>query len=92
MSDSNNNDRGRKPDQLAYNVKDIGNDKSYWTQIGAVYHHKDGKGSNIKLDTVPVNGEITLRDYADSTMNNRDRDQAQPQQSQDRQRNRSYER
>ena len=94
MSDnqSQNDRKRRKPDQLAYNVKDFGNNKSYWSQVGAAYHHKDGKGTTIQLDSIPVDGKITLRDYAEQTMSNRDRSQSQSDQDHAQWHNRSYER
>jgi hypothetical protein len=38
-----------------------GRDQGYWTRIGAAWPHKDGKGFNILIDTVPLNGRISLR-------------------------------
>lgn len=38
------------------------NDKSIWTAIGAAWPHGDGKGFNVKLEYLPLNGaEIALR-------------------------------
>ena len=34
--------------------------KTYWTQIGSVFAHKSGKGYDILLDALPVNGKIVL--------------------------------
>ncbi|MGK2742634.1 hypothetical protein ACSHT0_17315 [Tepidicaulis sp. LMO-SS28] len=31
-----------------------------WNRIGAAWPHKNGKGFNIKLDSVPLDGEIVL--------------------------------
>lgn len=37
-------------------------DKSRWLEIGAAWSHKDGKGFNLKLDCLPLNGaELVLR-------------------------------
>ncbi|MFQ6550594.1 hypothetical protein AADZ90_021840 [Aestuariibius sp. 2305UL40-4] len=36
--------------------------KSHWTKIGAAWTHRDGKGFNITLDALPVNGKIVLRE------------------------------
>lgn len=35
--------------------------KSYWTRIGRVFEHKDGKGFDIVLNALPVDARITLR-------------------------------
>lgn len=34
--------------------------KTYWTQIGKAFAHKNGKGLDIVLDALPVNGRIVL--------------------------------
>ncbi len=54
---------GRQPDTLAYTVKDRGQDKDpVWNRIGAAWAHKDGKGQDVILDAIPVDGRITLRE------------------------------
>ena len=48
------------PELYAWNV--TGTDqKSHWTKIGAAWSNKDGKGFNITLEALPVNGKIVLR-------------------------------
>ena len=50
------------PDYIAYVVtKREGQDKSFWTDIGAAWDNKDGEGLNIKLSALPIDGEIVLR-------------------------------
>ena len=34
-----------------------------WNKIGAAWPHKDGKGLNIVLSCVPINGRIVLREF-----------------------------
>ena len=51
---------GKAPTYIAYQVRD-GNEKGFFTRIGAAWAHKDGKGFNVQLDSVPLNGRITLR-------------------------------
>ena len=51
---------GNAPTHIAYQVRD-GKDKGFWTRIGAAWQHKDGKGFNIQLDVVPLDGRIQLR-------------------------------
>jgi hypothetical protein len=36
--------------------------RSYWTRIGVAFTNRDGS-INVKLDAIPVNGEIQLRDF-----------------------------
>jgi hypothetical protein len=44
-------------------VTKINDGKSFWREIGAVWQHEDGKGFNLKLDMLPLNGaEIVIRE------------------------------
>jgi hypothetical protein len=53
----------KRPTHRVYAVTKGKNDKSYWTEIGAVWAHQDGKGFNVKLDYLPRNGaEIVIRE------------------------------
>lgn len=57
----------KAPAYVAYHVTDKGEDKSFWTRIGAAWDHEDGKGFTLQLDLVPVSGgRIVLRTPADS--------------------------
>jgi hypothetical protein len=38
------------------------NNKSYWNRIGVAFVNNDGS-INVKLDAVPVSGELQIRDY-----------------------------
>ena len=52
---------GRKPTHRLYRVIGEG-EKTVWTPIGSAWANKDGKGFNLKLDLVPLNGaEIVIR-------------------------------
>lgn len=62
MTDSNKTETASKaPTHVAYQVRDSKGDKGFWTRIGAAWQHKDGKGFNIQLECVPLDGRITLR-------------------------------
>jgi len=37
-------------------------DDAYWTKIGAAWRHEDGKGFNISLSCLPVNGRLVVRE------------------------------
>lgn len=50
----------KSPTHIAYHVRE-GNDKGFFTRIGAAWPNRDGKGFNVQLDAVPLNGRITLR-------------------------------
>ena len=51
----------KRPDYAVYTVKSYGEDKSRWTQVGAAWENQDGEGFNIILDSLPLDGKLTLR-------------------------------
>lgn len=51
-----------RPTHRVYAVRKTG-DKSQWTQIGAAWPNQDGKGFNLKLHLVPMDGaDIVMRE------------------------------
>ena len=51
-----------RPTHRIYAVAKRG-DKTFWQEIGAAWSHKDGKGFNLKLDYLPLNGaDLVLRE------------------------------
>ena len=58
MTESNS---PKAPSHIAYQVREREGRKSFWTRIGSAWPHTDGKGFNIQLDSVPLDGRITLR-------------------------------
>jgi hypothetical protein len=52
----------KKPSHHAYTVREGKEaDQKYWTKIGAAWPHKDGKGFDVALDALPLDGKISLR-------------------------------
>lgn len=55
----------KKPTHRAYVVKQFkdkdGEDKSRWLEIGSVWAHRDGKGFDVNLEALPVEGRIVIR-------------------------------
>jgi hypothetical protein len=52
----------RAPSHHVYQVRDRGEgQKGIWTRIGIAWAQKDGKGFNVLLDAVPLDGRLTLR-------------------------------
>ncbi len=52
------------PTHTAYQVrkyKSGKDEKSFWTKIGSVWAHNDSKGFNIRLNALPIDGEIVIR-------------------------------
>ncbi|WP_316176133.1 hypothetical protein [Bradyrhizobium sp. SZCCHNRI1073] len=37
-------------------------DNALWTKIGAAWKHQDGKGFNIQLICLPLNGRLVIRE------------------------------
>ena len=51
----------KTPNHVAYQVRDRQGGKGFWTRIGSAWAHADGKGFNVLIETVPLDGRITLR-------------------------------
>lgn len=46
-------------------TKRTGSDKSTWREVGALWPNGDGKGFNMKLDCIPLNGaDLVIREKA----------------------------
>ena len=46
----------------AYAVEDAPKgQKAYWTRIGRLFAHKDGKGYDLLLNALPTNGRMVIR-------------------------------
>jgi hypothetical protein len=53
----------KRPTHRIYAVTKGKDDKSFWKEIGAAWANQDGKGFNMKLDYLPLNGaEIVIRE------------------------------
>jgi hypothetical protein len=62
MSDNKNNESVSKaPSHIAYQVRDREGQKGFWTRIGSVWPHADGKGFNVQLEAVPLDGRLVFR-------------------------------
>ena len=62
MTDTNNTTtNSKRPSHVAYQVRDREGKKGYWTRIGSAWAHNDGKGFNIQVEVVPLDGKIVLR-------------------------------
>lgn len=55
----------RRPDFAAYVVRDRDDKKANWRELGVGFRHKDGKGVDLLLDAVPVNGRLVIREIED---------------------------
>lgn len=52
---------GKSPSHVAYQVRDREGAKGFWTRIGSAWAHADGKGFNVQLEVVPLDGRVVLR-------------------------------
>jgi hypothetical protein len=48
--------------KTVYTVVDRGPGRSFWVRIGVGYTNRDGS-LNLRLDAVPVNGTLQVRDW-----------------------------
>jgi len=51
----------KAPTHIAYQIREREGGNGFWTRIGAAWPHKDGNGFNIQLESVPLDGKVTLR-------------------------------
>jgi hypothetical protein len=70
MNEHENNAHARKPDFVAYQVQDTEDGKGIWNRIGAAWRHRDGHGIELNLNSLPVNGRVTLRELKEERMQN----------------------
>jgi len=63
MSNETNKTR---PTHRAYSVSKDAEGKAVWTEIGAAWAHKDGKGFNLKFGRVPAEGSTVVIRSAES--------------------------
>ncbi len=79
--------------QLAYRAFSVTRregDEDFWLQIGAAFPHTDGKGFNVVLQALPLDGRIILRvpkdDEKPTEQRPRERDQRDTRQRENRRR------
>jgi hypothetical protein len=53
---SNNTPSKLRPTYRIYSVTKGTEDKAVWTEIGAAWGHKDGKGFNLQFNALPLEG------------------------------------
>ena len=56
----------RKETHHAYSVIKREGKDDFWLNLGLVFPHKDGKGFNIMLQAIPLDGKIVCREIADA--------------------------
>jgi hypothetical protein len=58
---SNETTSSKAPSHAAYQVRERDGAKAIWTRIGSAWLNRDGKGFNIQLESVPLDGRVSLR-------------------------------
>ena len=61
QTDTTQTASSKAPTHIAYHIRDGADGKGFWTRIGSAWSHRDSKGFSIQIDTVPLDGRITLR-------------------------------
>jgi len=59
------NEKPNGPSHIAYQVQQGAEGAAHFNRIGSAFAHKDGQGFNLKLDSMPVDGRVTLRTTKD---------------------------
>lgn len=54
--------------KVVYSISER-NGKSFWTRIGVAFTNRDGS-MKVKLECIPINGELQIRDYVPRSDNN----------------------
>jgi hypothetical protein len=61
MSESFNISTSKAPRHAAYHVRGTKAGNAIWTRTDSTWQHADGKGLNIQIETVTLDGRISLR-------------------------------
>ena len=58
-------DQPKQPSHRAYSVIRREGQYDFWLNLGLAFPHKDGKGFNIVLQALPLDGKIVCREVGD---------------------------
>ena len=58
-------DQPKQPSHRAYTVIRREGQDDFWLNVGLAFPHADGKGFNIMLQAMPLDGKIVLREPTD---------------------------
>ena len=56
----------KAPTHIVYQVRGEEGQKGFWTRMGVAWAHKDGKGFNIQLEGIPLDGRLVMRAASES--------------------------
>ena len=52
-----------KPDFNVFVVEEREGQDPFWLKVGAAWANKDGKGFNVVVQALPLDGRLVLREY-----------------------------
>jgi hypothetical protein len=58
-------DQPQQSTYRAYSVIKREGQDDYWLNLGLAFPHKDGKGFNIMLQAIPLDGKVVCREITD---------------------------
>jgi len=61
-------DQPKHPTHRAYTVLKREGQDDFWLNIGLAFQHTDGKGLNIVLQALPLDGKIVLREPSEEKL------------------------
>jgi hypothetical protein len=61
----------KAPTHRVYSVIRREGQDDFWLNLGLAFEHKDGKGFNIMLQALPLDGKIVCREVAEDDENDR---------------------
>jgi hypothetical protein len=64
-------DQPKQQKYRAYSVIRREGQDDFWLNLGLMFEHKDGKGFNIMLQALPLDGKIVCREIAEDDENDR---------------------
>ena len=65
-----------QPSHRAYIVVSREGADDFWINVGAAFPHSDGKGFNIIVQALPVDGKLVLREPQDDAEDDRRHDRS----------------
>lgn len=56
--------RGGSPTHIVWHVRKARDGRSFWTGVGTGFAHDDGRGWNLRVDLLPVDGALVVLERA----------------------------
>jgi hypothetical protein len=72
-------EQSKQPTHRAFSVIQREGQDDFWLNLGAAFPHKDGKGFNIVLQALPLDGKIVCREVGENDEVRQQPSQSEPQ-------------